>query len=408
MIHAAGRQRGGKCSYFFHNREQFPYIYPMLTMGLIKEGKVPADNRVAFTPHQCQWLQQQYPELRIIVQSCPTRCFSDREYRALGIKVQEDLEEADILLGIKEVPKEELIPGKTYFFFSHTKKKQPANQALFQAILKKGVTLIDYECLTHEDGQRILGFGFFAGVVGAHNGIMAYGRRTGTFELGRVYQSKHLKALIHTYFGLRLPALKVAVTGTGRVSSGVLEIMNLMGIKEVEPEEYLRKTYAYPVFTHLRGQDLYKHRLTGGYSRESFHLHPRDYACLFEPYLAQTDILMNGIYWSADIPALFSMEDLRKANFRIATIADITNDLRGSIPCNIGDSTMEDPVYGVEKKTGKRTAPYLVGSVDVMAVGNLPNELPRDASQYFGEQFAKFVLPELWRSIATCSKEAPW
>ncbi|TDW96565.1 NAD(P)-dependent oxidoreductase [Dinghuibacter silviterrae] len=378
----------------------------MLTIGLIKEGKVPADNRVAFTPHQCQWLQEQYPDLRIVVQSCPTRCFSDREYQAAGIKVQDNLEEADILLGIKEVPKELLIPGKTYFFFSHTKKKQAGNQALFRAILREKITLIDYECLTHEDGQRILGFGFFAGVVGAHNGIMAYGRRTGAFALGRVYQSKHFKGLIHTYFELRLPPLKVAVTGTGRVSSGVLEIMNLMGIKEVEPEEYLRRNYAYPVFAHLRGQDLYKHKLTGGYSRESFHLQPGEYACLFEPYLAQTDVLMNGIYWSADIPPLFMMEDMRKADFRIATIADITNDLKGSIPCNIGDSTMEDPVYGVDKQTGQKTAPYLQGSVDVMAVGNLPNELPRDASQYFGEQFIKFVLPELWKVRSDLLKRA--
>ena len=370
----------------------------MLTIGLIKEGKVPADNRVAFTPRQCQWLLAQYPDLKILVQSSPTRCFSDREYKQAGVAVQDDIGEADILMGIKEVPKEDLIKNKTYFFFSHTKKKQPANQALFQEILKQKVTLIDYECLTHEDGQRILGFGFFAGVVGAHNGIVAYGKRTGAFELGRVYQSKHFKALIHTYFGLRLPPIKVAVTGTGRVSSGVLEIMNLMGIKEMEPEEYVRKKYAYPVYTHLRGQDLYSHKLTGGYSRESFHLQPGEYECLFQPYLSETDVLMNGIYWSADIPPLFTMEDMREADFRVTTIADITNDLRGSIPCNIGDSTMEEPVYGVDKRTGRKTAPYLPGSVDVMAVGNLPNELPRDASQYFGEQFIKFVLPELWRA----------
>src|ERR1700744_5995799 len=158
----------------------------MVTIGLIKEGKVPSDNRVAFTPQQCRWLLGQYPELRIVVQSSGTRCFSDKEYRAVGVKVQEEVREADILLGIKEVPKEELVEGKTYFFFSHTKKKQAANQGLFRKIVERKVTLIDYECLTHDDGQRILGFGFFAGVVGAHNGIMAYGRRTGLYDLDRV------------------------------------------------------------------------------------------------------------------------------------------------------------------------------------------------------------------------------
>lgn len=367
----------------------------MITIGLIKEGK--ADNRVAFTPHQCRWLLGQHPDLRIVVQGSGTRCFSDREYRAAGVRVQEDVREADILLGIKEVPKEELIGGKTYFFFSHTKKKQAANRGLFREVIGRGVTLIDYECLTHDDGQRILGFGFFAGVVGAHNGIMAYGLRTGAFELQRVYRSKHFRDLIHTYFELRLPPVKVAVTGTGRVSSGVLEIMNLMGIKEVEPEEYVRRSFAYPVFVHLRGQDLYRHRVHGGYDREDFHLHPAGYECLFGPYIPETDILMNGIYWSGEIPQLFSLADMRRVDFRITTIADITNDLRGSVPCNIGDSTIEDPVYGVDRMTGAKTEAYAPGCIDIMAVSNLPNELPRDASQYFGEQFIKFVLPELWR-----------
>lgn len=352
---------------------------------------------MAFTPHQCRWLLGQYPDLRIVVQSSGTRCFSDREYRAAGVRVQEDVREADVLLGIKEVPKEELIGGKTYFFFSHTKKKQPANRGLFRKIIEQGVTLIDYECLTHDDGQRILGFGFFAGVVGAHNGIMAYGLRTGAFELQRVYRSKHFRDLIHTYFELRLPPVKVAVTGTGRVSSGVLEIMNLMGIKEVEPEEYVRRSFAYPVFVHLRGQDLYRHRVHGGYDREDFHLHPGGYECLFGPYIPETDILMNGIYWSGEIPQLFSLADMRQGDFRITTIADITNDLRGSVPCNIGDSTIEDPVYGVDRMTGAKTEAFAPGCIDIMAVSNLPNELPRDASQYFGEQFIKFVLPELWQ-----------
>jgi saccharopine dehydrogenase (NAD+, L-lysine-forming) len=369
----------------------------MFTIGLIREGKVPPDNRVAFTPQQCGWIQRQYPGLRILVQSSPHRCFGDGEYTRAGIRVQEEMEECDMLLGIKEVPVSQLIPGKTYCFFSHTKKKQSGNQALFRTILAKEITLIDYECLTHEDGQRILGFGFFAGVVGAHNGIMAYGKRTGAFDLGRVYRSKHFKALIHTYFELKLPPVRITVTGTGRVSSGILEIMNLMGIKEVEPEEYLGKDFAYPVFVHLRGQDLYRHKLTGRYNRESFHLQPGEYECLFRPYLSRTDILMNGIYWTPDIPSLFSMEDMYRHDFRIVTIADVTNDLKGSIPCNIGDSTIENPVYGVDKKTGGRTPPYQAGGLDLMAIGNLPNELPRDASQYFGEQFIKYVMPELWK-----------
>lgn len=367
----------------------------MLTIGLIREGKVPADNRVAFTPQQCQWIQRHYLNIRFLVQHSPGRCFSDHEYVRAGIAVQEDLGGCDVLMGIKEVPEAQLIAGKIYFFFSHTKKQQPYNRSMFQAILEKKITLIDYECLTHDDGQRILGFGFFAGIVGAHNGIMAYGRRTGAYHLDRVFQCRHFKDLIHTYFGLRLPNIKVAVTGTGRVSSGVLEIMNLMGIKEVEPEEYMRKEFSYPVYVHLRGQDLYEHKLSRSYHRDDFHLHADQYKCLFEPYGTQTDILMNGIYWDRFVPPLFEWNSIRHSSFRIQTIADITNDLHGSVPCNIGETTIEDPVYGIDRVTGEKSLPYLTEGIDIMAIGNLPNELPRDASQYFGEQFIKYVLTEL-------------
>ena len=199
----------------------------MVTIGLIREGKIPADNRVAFTPEQCKWIKNHLP-VDIQVQSSAIRCFSDREYSMAGIEVVDDLAACDILFGIKEVPKAVLIAGKTYLFFSHTKKQQPWNRALFQELLKQKITLIDYECLAHEDGQRIIGFGFFAGIVGAHNGIMAYGKRTGTFELQRVYKQRSFRELIHTYFGLKLPPVKIAVTGSGRVAHDILEIMNGM------------------------------------------------------------------------------------------------------------------------------------------------------------------------------------
>ncbi|MEO6669131.1 MAG: NAD(P)-dependent oxidoreductase [Ferruginibacter sp.] len=366
----------------------------MLKIGLIREGKIPADNRVALTPAHCRFLKNQ-PGIEIVVQPCATRCFSDKEYTAAGVEVREDLQDCDILLGIKEVPVDMLIEGKTYLFFSHTKKLQPYNRDLMKAIIAKKITLIDYECLEHEDGKRIIGFGFFAGIVGAHNGIMAYGNRTGDYKLDGIKGRKSFQQLIHTYFGLKLPNIKIAVTGSGRVAHGILEIMNLLGIHEVEDDEFLNKRFSYPAYIHLKGADLYEHKLKGNYSREDFHNNPADYDCTFKKYLPHTDILMNGIYWEKSIPRLFDIDDIHSAGFRIQTIADITDDMNGSVPCNLGDSTIEDPVYGVDKTSFQKTAPYLPGSVDVMAVGNLPNELPRDASRYFGEQLIKHVLKDL-------------
>jgi alanine dehydrogenase len=366
----------------------------MLVIGLIKEAKIPADNRVALIPSQCRWLHRN-TEIKIVVQSCETRCYKDAEYLQAGVEVVNDISHCDILLGIKEVPKELLIPNKTYLFFSHTKKLQPHNKALFKSMIEKKITIIDYECLEHEDGQRMIGFGFFAGIVGAHNGMMCYGNRTGLFKLDRVYHIKDYRQLIHTYFGLKLPPVKIAVTGSGRVAHGIIEVMNIMDIQEVEPDEFIEQTFPYPVYVHLKSGNLYSHKETGKYKRNDFHQNPQHYNCLFKNYLSFADILLNGVYWDKNIPRLFEWEDIKDTNFNIKTIADITDDYNGSVPCNIGDTTIQNPVYGVDKTSFKTTEPYLSNSIDIMAVGNLPNELPRDASRYFGEQLIKFVLGDL-------------
>jgi len=367
----------------------------MLKIGLIREGKIPADNRVALTPAHCKFINKTQEGLEVIIQQSLARCYTDEEYIMAGIEVKDDISDCDILLGIKEVPLKMLIPNKTYLFFSHTKKLQLYNQKLIKEIIAKKITLIDYECLEHEDGKRIIGFGFFAGVVGAHNGIMAYGKKTGAFQLDRVNSNESFNDLIHTYFGLHIPPIKIAVTGSGRVAHGVLEIMNLLGIHEVEPEEYLEKQFPYPVYVHLKGRDLYAHAEKNTYNRNDFHQHPSSYKCTFDQYIPHTHILMNGIYWDHDIPRLFEKEALQNPDFNIKTIADITDDMYGSVPCNLGDSTIEDPVYGVDKLTMEKTAPYLQHTIDMMSVGNLPNELPRDASRYFGQQLIKHVLKDI-------------
>ncbi|MBV7530609.1 NAD(P)-dependent oxidoreductase [Chitinophaga sp. sic0106] len=375
-------------------------------IGLIREEKQPHDNRVAFTPKQCQWIMHHFPQVALYAQPSPYRCFKDEEYAKAGVTISQNMENCSILLGIKEVPPAKLLPDKTYLFFSHTKKKQPHNRDMLKAILDKNIRLIDYECLVHPDGQRILGFGFFAGVVGAHNGLLAYGQKTGLFKLKPVHQSHDFQELISHYFGVKLPPLKIVATGSGRVAAGVLEIMGLLGIKYIPPEEFLMNSYNYPVYTQLKAGELYLRKDDKTYGRADFHAHPEQYDCKFLPFVAASDILMNGIYWDKNIPPLFSARDLQKDNFRIQVIADITDDTNGSIPCNLGDSTIEDPVYGVDKQTMTRTAPYQPDTVDMMCVSNLPNELPRDASQYFGDQLMKYVFEDLLSGNSEMIKRA--
>jgi len=369
----------------------------MIRIGLLRERKKNPDDRVAFTPAQCAKINEDHPYLKIVVEPSPNRCFSDGEYLAEGIELTDHMDKCDILMGIKEVPRQYLIPHKTYFFFSHTKKKQPTNQAMMQALIEKKIRLIDYECLAYSDEQRILGFGYYAGIVGAHNGLMTYGKKNGLYWLPAAHEVKSFKELLKAYERLRLPNIKIVITGSGKVASGVLEILTKLDIEAVEPTDFLTHQYEYPVFTHLKGADLYARKDNDLFYRDDFHAHPEAYKCLFSSYVNQADVLMNGIYWESRIARLFEKEDIRRLDWRLSVIADITCDVHGSVPINLGASTIADPVYGVDRMAVERTRPFQKTRdvIDVMAVDNLPNELPYDASQYFGSHLEKYILPEL-------------
>lgn len=371
----------------------------MLRIGLIRERKSPPDNRVALSPRQCADIQEKFSSIKIVVEPSPDRCYADAEYAAEGIELSGQLEDCDILLGIKEVPPERLIPGKTYFFFSHTKKKQPYNQKLMHALIDKRIGMIDYECLTHSDEQRILGFGLFAGIVGAHNGLLTYGKKFGMYSLPPAHSVRNFRKLVASYENVRLPNIRIAVTGSGKVAAGVLEIMVQMDIEPIEPEDYFYNEYEYPVYCHFKGRSLYARKDDGSFHREDFHTNPEQYKCLFGQYLSKTDILMNGIYWDVQVPRLFEKTDVQRGDFRMSVISDITCDVDGSVPINIGASTIADPVYGIDRETLAEAPPFQPSKdiIDVMAVDNLPNELPRDASQYFGQHFEKYILEELFK-----------
>jgi hypothetical protein len=266
-----------------------------------------------------------------------------------------------------------------------------------QALIEKKITMIDYECLTHDDGHRIVGFGFWAGVVGAHNGLLTYGKKFGTHQMKAVHTMHNFEALKESYEGLLLPNIKIAVTGRGRVASGILDIMQYLDIAEVNTHDFFQKDFNYPVYVHLTGEELYARTDDSTYNRDNFHQHPEEYTSLFLPYAKKADVLMNGIYWDHDIPRLFELKDIQQPDFRLSVIADITCDENGSVPCNVGASTIADPVYGYCRKKLEPTLPFQPDedSIDIMAVDNLPNELPRDASKYFGGYLINYVLPAL-------------
>lgn len=366
-----------------------------MKIALIRERKNPPDERVALSPEQAAEVMRIFPHVEVIAESSPARCYKDEAYEAAGIKVLDDVSHADILLGIKEIPVEYLLPNKTYLFFSHTIKKQSYNRNMLRHIVGNNIRLIDYECLVWENGSRVLGFGRFAGIVGAYNGLHTWGKKYTRYELEPAHKLHSYDALKRHIMNINFPPMKIALCGDGRVAHGSLELLRHAGIREVTREEYIHGNFNVPVFVHLRPEDFYARKDGGLWDKSDFYVHPEEYGSTFLQYAEVTDVMINAIYWNEKIPVFFTRENMKTPDFRIKVIADITCDIDGSIPCTTHATTIDNPVYGWHSYYEKETEPYLPNTVDVMAVGNLPCELPKDASYEFGQSLVKYVLPPL-------------
>ncbi len=368
-----------------------------MKIGLIKEGKTPPDNRVALTPQQCAFVERLFPA-KIVVEPSPLRSFKDSEFEDEGIILSQNLENCDFLLGIKEVPIEQLIPNKTYFFFSHTIKKQVHNRPLLQAVLEKNITLIDYEVLTDDYNQRLIAFGKFAGMVGAHNGMLGYGLRKGAFTLPRMKDLESYAEARAIYKQTILPPLSIVVSGSGRVAKGAMEVLLDLGIKKVAPTDFLVEKYNVPVFTQIHPID-YVTRIDGEpFEKQDYYNDPSVFRSTFAKFYRKTDVFINCIFYDKTAPAFFNVEDMRQPDFRIKTIADVSCDMMpfSSVPATIKASTIADPFYGFDPfKNVETDNPFSGNAITMMTIDNLPNELPRDASSYFGDQFIINILPEL-------------
>lgn len=375
----------------------FLLLMPAKKIGILREAKFPPDARVPLIPAQIKALQQQFPDVEIVVQPSKGRCFADYEFDSLGIPMQEDLSDCDIILGVKEVPYDLLQEGKTYLFFSHTIKKQPHNKKLLQALLKKRITMIDYECLKDEKGNRVIAFGRWAGIIGAHNGLWTFGERISESHLKRAKDCRDYYELKAQYRGLSIPPLKIIVTGTGRVAKGAVEFLKEIRIREVTRDEFMNYDFNEAVFTVLDSDALYDRLSDGGFDREEFHHHPELYKSNFDQYSNKCDLLINCIFWNPKAPQLFSREQMRQPKFRIRVIADVSCDVNGGIPATIRSTTINEPVFGYDVNTESEIAPYIPESIDIMAIDNLPNELPRSASEEFGQLLTDHVWAELFK-----------
>jgi saccharopine dehydrogenase (NAD+, L-lysine-forming) len=367
-----------------------------MRLGLIREGKTPPDKRVPFTPHQVEEIVQRFAHVTVVAQQSEFRCFKDKEYEAVDIAAQSSVDDCDILMGIKEVPIAELLEGKTYLFFSHTIKKQPYNRKLLQEVLKKKIRLIDYEALKDKQGNRLVAFGRYAGIVGAFNGLWTYGKRYGGYTLRRAFECFDVNDLKLELRKVKLPAVKIILTGAGRVGKGAMETLDTAGIRKVSPQDFLTRTFNEPVYVQLASADYHTRKDGGHFNREEFHQYPERYTSHFKDFTAVTDILMAGAFWNPKAPVLFTREEMMSPDFKIKIIADITCDIGGSIPSTKQASSIADPIYDFDPRTDALKPPLSNAEfVTVMAVDNLPCELPRSASEEFGRDLIDRILKPL-------------
>jgi saccharopine dehydrogenase (NAD+, L-lysine forming) len=366
-----------------------------IKIGILRETKIPPVYRVAFSPEQILRIKNNYPDTEIIIQPGDTRCFTDEEYRSAGLTVGEDIRDCNLLIGLKEVDPALILENKTYVLFSHTAKKQSYNRGLLQKMAQMGNTLIDYEYLTDKNNVRVVAFGYWAGIVGAYNGLLAYGKRFDQYNLKPAHDCFDRKELEEELKKVKLPAVKILITGGGRVAGGAKEILKQVGVREVTPEAYLSEQFSEAVYAQIEPQHYTIRKDRKQFEFGHFIKHPYAYQSVFLPYTQVTDLFLACHFWDPASPVFITREDMMAPDFNIKVIADISCDLNGPIASTIRASTIDDPLYGYDPYSGRETLPFSEKAVTVMAVDNLPGELPRDSSADFGNALLHSVIPSL-------------
>ena len=369
-----------------------------MKFGIIKERKNPPDRRVVFSPEKLIQFKSKFSEAEIIVESSDIRVFSDNQYAKANIEVSKDVSDCDVLFGVKEVPIEALIPNKKYFFFSHTIKKQPYNRKLLKAILEKNIELFDHETIVKENGARLIGFGRYAGIVGAYNGFRAIGLSNETFSLPKAEVLDSQKELILELNKINLPSIKILLTGNGKVAYGAKEMLDAMSIKQISVDEYLNDSFNEPVYCLADVLDYNKRKDGQTINNSDFYNHPENYESNFMRFAKVTDFFIAGHFYGNGAPYLFTRENAKEKDFKIKFVADISCDVDGPVASTLKASTIADPIYGYNPETESEIDYKNENAIVVMAVDNLPCELPKDASEGFGEMFLQNVIPAFFNN----------
>jgi alpha-aminoadipic semialdehyde synthase len=371
--------------------------------------------------------------IKTVVQSSPIRAFSDDEFATAEVTVQEDLSSCPIIVGIKEVPKELFEPDKTYVFFAHVIKGQPYNMPMLRKMMEQGCTLIDYERVVDENNRRLIFFGWHAGVAGAIDTLWALGQRLAWQGIDNPFT---LLRQTHTYRDLdearaalgqvraaieaeglppQVTPLIIGVAGYGNVSKGAQEMLDLLPVLNIEPEEISSTATSMDYSRHHVYKAVFKEwhivepiAAEAGFELQDYYKHPERYRGVFERYIPHLSVLINAIFWTERYPRLVTRALLEEVFDgeqppRLRVIGDISCDIGGAIECTVKSTEPGEPVYVYDPRTGEATDGYQGAGLVVMAVDILPSELPREASVYFSQ-----VLKPFLPAIAQCDFSVPF
>ena len=365
----------------------------IITLAVLREARID-ENRAPLSPTQISNLLDKFPNLKIIVQPSKKRCFKDEDYLKAGAQITDDLRSADIIFGVKEVDISTLIKDKTYLFFSHTSKvRQYIGQVikdkaiiykkeLLREVIKKKITLIDYENLRDVSGEgyRYLGFGRFAGIIGTYNTLNLYLKLFNEQPIPRAFEINNYEQIKKIINKQNFNKIKILLTGSGRASKGATEMLEHANIKQVSINDYLNKKYNEAIFSNISAKEHIERKDGKDISK-------------VKNYLFDTDIFIACHYWDPKFPKLFFPKHINEfKNLKI--IGDITCDINGSVPTTIRSTSIAKPYYSIDIDSMKEIDLGTKG-IAVMAVDNLPSELPLDASEEFGDSIISEILPYL-------------
>jgi len=378
----------------------------IITLAVLAEARID-ENRTPFSPTQISNLLNKFSNLKIIVQPSKRRCFEDKDYLKAGAQITDNLSSVDIIFGIKEVDISTLIKDKTYLFFSHTSKvRQHIGQVikdkaiiykkeLLKEVIKKNITLIDYENIRDSSGKgyRYLGFGRFAGIIGAYNTLNLYLKLNNKQQLPRAFEINNYEQVKNIISKQNFNKLKILLTGSGRASKGAIELLKHANIRQVSINDYLNNKYDEAVFCNISAKNHIERKDGKDSSYQDFILNPHEYNSKVKNYLFDTDMFIACHYWDPKFPKLFSSKQINEIK-NLKIIGDITCDINGSVPTTIRSTSISKPYYSINTDSMKEIELGNKG-IAVMAVDNLPSELPRDASEEFGSSVISEVLPYL-------------